>query len=71
MKHTSMLDLIILHKEGRKKNHTAEVLAWVWEYWLYPSQESGKSPGMVALSLCYVASSQINIPSVIVFPQEP
>lgn len=76
MKLTSMLDLIILHKGERgkkKKKNTAEsqVLAWVWEYWLYPPQESGKSPGMVALSLCRVASAQINILSVIVFPQEP
>lgn len=72
MKHTSMLDLIILHK-GEEKKYTAEsqVLAWVWEYWLYPSQESEKSLGMVALSLCCVASAQINILSVIVFPQEP
>lgn len=68
-----MLDLIILHKGEEKKKYTVEsqVLAWVWEYWLYPSQESGKSPGVVALSLCSVASSQINILSVIVFPQEP
>lgn len=45
MKHASVLDLIILHKEGGKK-YTAQshVLAWVWEYWLYPPQESGKIP---------------------------
>lgn len=45
MKRVSVLDLIILHKEGGKK-YTAQshVLAWVWEYWLYPPQESGKIP---------------------------
>lgn len=71
MKHTSMLDLIILHKGergGGKYTAKSQVLAWFWEYWLYPSQESGKSLGMDALSLCCVASSQINILSVIVFP---
>lgn len=64
-----MLELIILHKgEGRKYTAESQVLAWVWEYWLYPPQESGKSLGMVALSLCCAASLQINILSVIVFP---
>lgn len=72
MKHTSMLDLIILHKGEEKsiqQNHKS------WHGFgnigctLLKSQK--KSLGMVALSLCCVASSQINILSVIVFPEEP
>lgn len=77
MKHTSMLDLNILHKEEEKERKKKESIRWNHKSWhgfgnigctLLRSQENPF--GMVALSLCFVASSQINILSVIVFPQE-